>query len=355
MHKVLEWPKDLHESVISRIKIMAKMRTDEHASAQDGKFSLDMGEETVDVRVSILPIIGGENAVLRLLSRDSRSLSLKSLGLSEKDLAKVYAGLKNPHGMILVTGPTGCGKTTTLYEILKILNKAEVNIATIEDPVEYDIEGVSQIQVNAKTNLTFTSGLRAIVRQDPDIIMVGEIRDRETAQIAINAAMTGHLVLSTVHSNDSATTLPRLLDMGIEPFLVASTINLIIAQRLVRKICEKCRYSYALEEEKEILSEVAGLIEVIEAKSGKKIEKIRLYKGMGCKACSNTGYSGRLGIFELLSVDETVRQLVIKRASSGEIFAGAAANGMDSMLHDGLEKVFGGITTISEIIRATRV
>jgi len=256
MHDVLEIPKELADLILSRIKILAKMRTDEHLAAQDGKLRFQRDQEMVDMRVSIVPVTQGENVVIRILSAQNRRFSLADLGFLENDLKKVQKATRKPHGMILVTGPTGSGKTTTLYAIVKILDKREIHIATIEDPVEYDIDGVSQIQVNTKTNLTFAKGLRAIVRQDPDIIMVGEIRDEETARIAVNSAMTGHLVLSTLHANDSSTTLPRLLDMKIEPFLITSTVNVAIAQRLVRKICEKCRVSYQLDEVDQGLLEV---------------------------------------------------------------------------------------------------
>jgi general secretion pathway protein E len=292
---------------------------------------------------------------MRLLSSRSRQMSLTGLGLSNQDFKKVLRAIKNPHGMILVTGPTGCGKTTTVYEILKILNKKEVHIASIEDPVEYDIEGVSQIQVNPKTNLTFAKGLRAIVRQDPDIIMVGEIRDEETAQIAVNSAMTGHLVLSTLHANDAATTLPRFLDMGIEPFLIASTVRVVIAQRLVRKICPKCRYSYELEQEEvAAINQIPHLKEIIEAKAKKNLRKIRLYKGAGCKVCTNSGYYERTGIFEILEMNERVREQVVNRATSHNIQKVAQELGMTTMLEDGIEKIFNGLTTLAEVLRVVQ-
>ena len=240
LHDIIDLPKNIHELVITRIKIMAKLRTDEHRSAQDGKIRTDVRDEKIDIRVSIVPIVEGEKTVLRLLSAKNRQFSLEDLGMSADDLVKVKNEYSKPYGMILSTGPTGSGKTTTLYAIMKILNRREVNISTIEDPVEYDMEDVNQIQVDAKTNLTFANGLRSILRQDPDIIMVGEIRDEETANIAINSAMTGHLVLSTLHTNDAPTTLPRFLEMNIEPFLISSTVNLVIAQRLVRRICTNC-------------------------------------------------------------------------------------------------------------------
>ena len=355
MHQVLKLPKKLIDPILTRIKILSKMRIDEHGSAQDGKFQLFLDKETVDIRVSIVPVTEGENIVMRLLSAQAREITLEGLGLNPKDFITVKRVMKNPHGMILVTGPTGCGKTTTIYEILKILNTKEVNIATIEDPVEYNITGISQIQVNAKTDLTFAKGLRAIVRQDPDIIMVGEIRDHETVQIAINSAMTGHLVLSTLHANDAATTLPRLLDMGVEPYLVVSTVNIIIAQRLVRKLCQKCRYSYNLSpEEIDIIKKQPGVEEIITKQTQKELKDLRLFKGAGCKLCSNTGYYGRLGLFEILELKEEIKELIINRASSGEIIKKARQLGMVTMLEDGIEKALNGITDIDEILRVTK-
>lgn len=355
LHNLLDLPKDLYELVLMRIKILSKMRTDEHRAAQDGKLRFKVPQEMVDVRVSVVPVSEGENIVMRLLSAKSRQFSLKGLGFSEINLKKVKRAMKYPHGMILVTGPTGSGKTTTLYAVMKILNKPQVNIATIEDPVEYDIEGVGQIQVNPKTNLTFAKGLRAIVRQDPDIIMIGEVRDKETAGIAVNSAMTGHLVLSTLHTNDAATTLPRLLDMGIEPFLVASTVNVAIAQRLVRKVCEKCRASYQLtDEEKRIIESDPHIKEIFEARGYKDLKKTSLYKGNGCKVCGNTGFSGRIGIFEVLEMADNIKDLILERVSSGELMKAARLNGMTTMLEDGIEKVFQGITTLQEVLRVTK-
>ena len=355
LHKVLEIPKDLHELIIMRIKILAKMRTDEHRAAQDGKIRFKTLQEMVDVRVSVVPIVEGENIVMRLLSSKSREFSLTALGLSEVNFKRVQQAIKSPHGMILVTGPTGCGKTTTLYAVMRILNKPRVHIATIEDPVEYDIEGVSQIQVNPKTNLTFAKGLRAIVRQDPDIIMVGEIRDKETAGIAVNSALTGHLVLSTLHTNDASTTLPRLLDMGIEPFLVASTVNVAVAQRLVRKICEKCRASRKLtDSEKRVIENDSHLKDILKNRGYKNLNKILLFEGRGCKVCGNTGFSGRIGIFEVLEMADNIKDLIIKYASSNEIMKIAQKNGMTTMLEDGIEKVFQAMTTLEEILRVTK-
>jgi len=351
LHNVVTLPKSIHSLIVARVKVLSKLRTDEHFAAQDGKFVAKFGKERFDIRVSIMPITEGENVVMRLLSERVRRFNLEDLGLSKKDLEKVEIAIDKPYGMILATGPTGCGKTTTLYGILKILNKVEVNISTIEDPVEYDIEGVNQIQVNLKTNITFANGLRSIVRQDPDIIMVGEIRDPETAGIAINAAMTGHLVLSTMHANTAATNLPRLIDMRIEPFLVASSVNVIIAQRLIRKICTKCRESYEITKDK--LREM-NLSEDLIEKIFKKEKKIRVFHGKGCKACVDTGFSGRIGIFEILEMKDNIQKLIMEKANANQIQAQAIENGMTTMLEDGINKALVGVTTIEEIIRATK-
>ncbi len=361
MHDVLELPKDLSDVILTRLKILAKMRTDEHRAAQDGKLQFTAQNEPVDVRVSILPVTEGENVVLRLLSEQSRRFSLADLGLSPTDLASVKRAIDNPHGLILVTGPTGSGKTTTVYAVVKILNTRDVHIATIEDPVEYDIEGVSQIQVNPKANLTFANGLRSIVRQDPDIIVVGEIRDEETAGIAVNSAMTGHLVLSTLHANDAATTLPRLLEMGIEPFLVASTVNVVIAQRLVRQVCDRCRISTPPSEEmKKVIAREPELKALFKQRGYATLTKLTLYRGQGCEVCSHTGYQGRIGIFEVLEMTDEVKSLVIARASAGEIvktarLSRAKSSGMTTMLEDGLDKVLSGLTTLDEVLRVTKI
>lgn len=356
LHDVLEIPKGLSELILTRIKVLMKMRTDEHRAAQDGKFQFETQDETVDIRVSIVPVVGGENIVMRLLSAKSRRFDFKSIGLLGEDMRKVEESAQKPHGMILVTGPTGSGKTTTIYGILKILNQRDVHISTIEDPVEYDIEGVSQIQVNERTNLTFAKGLRAIVRQDPDIIMVGEIRDQETSSIAVESAMTGHLVLSTLHANDAAATLPRLLDMEVEPFLVASTVNIVIAQRLVRKVCEKCRASYFLSQ-KEIdgIMHEPNLYKIFKGIGHTKLDEMRLYKGKGCIACSNTGFTGRIGIFEVMVLTDAIREHVVARASRDELMATAQAEGMTIMLEDGIGKSLSGITTLDEVLRVTKV
>jgi type IV pilus assembly protein PilB len=352
LQDVLVLPLPVFEQMTTRIKVASKLRTDEHLSAQDGKMQVTVPGEELDIRVSIVPIIHGEKVVMRLLSAKTRQFGLADLGFSQNDLDKVKAGFDKSFGMVLITGPTGSGKTTSIYAILKILNTREKNIATIEDPVEYDIEGINQIQVNTKSNLTFASGLRSILRQDPNVIFVGEIRDEETAGIAVNSAMTGHLVLSTLHTNDAATTLPRLMDMKIEPYLVASTVNVISAQRLVRKICEKCKVSVDvpfadLEKDlsKEMMTKMFGKT---------KKTSVRLYKGKGCEVCHDSGYIGRIGMFEVLVVSEELKELIMAREDAASIRKRAIAEGMVTMLEDGIEKVKRGLTTMEEVLKATK-
>jgi type IV pilus assembly protein PilB len=349
LHDIVELPGELHTQIVTRIKVLAKLRTDEHQGAQDGRITFELPEEDLDIRVSIVPLTRGEKIVMRLLSEKSRRFSLSDLGFVGDDLKRVDEARSRPHGMILSTGPTGSGKTTTLYAILKLLNKRDVNIMTIEDPVEYEIEGVNQIQVNNKTNLTFAEGLRSIVRQNPDIILVGEIRDDETADIAVNAAMTGHLVLSTLHTNDAATAFPRLLDFKVEPYLVASTINVVVAQRLVRKICVQCRIS------KEVAPSAFKHIspELVQKYLGSG-DKVRIYEGKGCDVCHNSGYSGREGIFEVLLIDDTIRDAITGKSDSSEITKLAIKGGMRTMLENGLEKVKRGITTVDEVLRVIK-
>lgn len=350
MHDIITIPKELHDLIVTRIKIISQLRTDEHQAPQDGKFEHNPDHVKIDVRVSILPTPRGENVVLRLLADTANRFTLEDLGMSGQDLKILQDNIKKPWGMILVTGPTGSGKTTTLYAILKILNRREVHIATIEDPVEYNVDNITQVQVNPRAKLTFADGLRSLVRQDPNIIMVGEIRDSETASIAVNSAMTGHLVLSTLHTNDASTTLPRLLDMGIQPFLISSTVNIAIAQRLVRKICQKCIASY--ESTAEELSKKIPVNIVDQLTRGKK--DVLLYKGKGCKVCQNTGYNGRLGVFEVLEVNDTIRELIIKNADAETIKIRALKNGMTTMFNDALDKVLSGITTVEELLRVIK-
>ena len=355
LHDVLELEPVFYLSVLSRIKILSKMRTDQHRAAQDGKFRFTAEDKsTIDVRVSVVPTNNSENVVMRLLSSKSRQFGLSDLGFDNDDMKKMEEAIANPHGMILVTGPTGSGKTTSLYAVMKILNKREVHVATIEDPVEYDMEGVTQIQVNNKANLTFASGLRSIVRQDPDIIMVGEIRDEETAGIAVNSALTGHLVLSTLNTNDAATALPRLLDMKVEPFLVASTVNIIIAQRLLRKICNTCIESYTPEEKQRTLLLSDPLrVKALEDAGYADVSKLRLYRGAGCKVCHNSGYVGRIGVFEVLPVTDEIRRMIMDNANADDITKKAIEDGMSTMMQDGVKKAVAGLTTLEEVFRVT--
>jgi len=351
LHDVVKLPGELHDAIVTRIKVMSKLRTDEHASSQDGKLQAVISGEHLDVRVSIVPITNGEKIVLRLLSEKSRGFGLTDLGFGSQDLKKVEEAFKKPYGMLLSTGPTGCGKTTTMYAVLKLLNKRDVNIMTIEDPVEYEIAGVNQIQVNAKTNLTFAKGLRSIVRQDPNIILVGEIRDAETAGIAVNSAMTGHLVLSTLHTNDAATAIPRLFDMGVEPFLVASSVNVIIAQRLVRTICMKCRVSEELTK-KAVATLLTVSEEFVSGIYGE--ETCRVYKGKGCPVCHDTGYVGRIGLFEVMEITDAVREAITTKKDANTIKIIAVKEGMTTMMMEGIKKVKEGVTTLEEVMRVAR-
>lgn len=351
LHDILTVPPLLHQQLITRVKVACGLKTDEHVSAQNGKTQAKYADQDIDIRVSIVPVTTGEKAVMRLLSSGSHQFSLSDLGMREKELLRVRAAFNKPFGMLLATGPTGSGKTTTVYSVIKILNTRDVNIATIEDPVEYEIVGVNQIQVNPNTNLTFADGLKAILRQDPNVIFVGEIRDQETAAIAVNAATTGHLVLSTLHTNNAATTLPRLLDMQMEPFLIATTVNGIIGQRLVRRICNSCRTTIEIDKNSikdklppELFTEFFG-----------SDKKVRTYQGKGCNVCQHTGYLGRVGIFEVLEITPAIRDLIIKKATADEIQTQAVKEGMDTMLYDGLLKVQAGITTLDEVLGATAV
>jgi type IV pilus assembly protein PilB len=352
LYKIFTFKKDIQDEIISRIKILAGLRTDEHNSPQDGRFKFFDPTENIkfDVRVSIMPTYYGENAVLRLLTQKEDSFTLETLGFSERDLQIVQKAIKKPYGMILVTGPTGSGKTTTLYTILKTLNTENVSIITLEDPVEYSIPGITQIQVNPQVGLVFSKGLRAILRQDPNIIMVGEIRDQETADIAVNAALTGHLLLSTLHTNDAPTALPRLLEMGVEPFLIASTVNVVIAQRLVRKICEKCKTEVKLKKT-EILSILESIGYDLTIENIKRVKDSKFYKGTGCSFCNNTGYYGRLGIFEVLYISSKIKEAIMKREDSSKIKSIALKEGMTTMIQDGFSKVLKGLTTIEEVLR----
>ncbi|HCM52730.1 TPA: hypothetical protein DIS57_02135 [Candidatus Wolfebacteria bacterium] len=349
LHDVITIPLEMHPQIASRIKILSKLRIDEQQAAQDGKFQFSTSREKLDVRVSVVPVTGGEKIVMRLLSERSRQFSLESLGFSAENLEKTKVAYAKPYGMILSTGPTGSGKTTTMYAILKILNQRGVNISTIEDPVEYEMEGVNQIQVNPKANLTFASGLRSILRQDPNIILVGEIRDEETADIAVGAAMTGHLVLSTVHANDAASAIPRLLDMGVEPYLLASTINVIIAQRLVRKIHAPCQVSEEIPAD--AIIRLVGADAYTKAFGDKKTAFT--YRGKGCNLDYGIGYEGRVGIYEILVINDELREAIISKKDAETLKKIAIKSGMITMMEDALVKVAAGVTTLDELMRAT--
>lgn len=340
----MPFPKFIHSEIISRIKILANLRTDEHQTAQDGRFRINLEKDEVDIRVSIMPTYYGENAVMRLLTDQNQEFDLDSLGFSAGDKAKIIKAIKHPYGMILATGPTGSGKTTTLYTLIKLLNTLGTSIITIEDPIEYSISGINQIGVNPRAGLTFANGLRSILRQDPNIIMVGEIRDEETAGLAVNTALTGHLLLSTIHTNDAATTLPRLIDLKIEPYLIASTVNVAIGQRLVRKICGNCKKEFKITNQ-----EMNSLAEVMPQNILGRGNVF--YKGEGCDKCNDTGYNGRVCINEVLVVDNIIRNAIHNKATATQIKTEAKKQGMTSMIEDGFHKAKMGITTIEEILR----
>jgi len=351
LRDVLELPTTIHSGLITRIKILSNLRTDEHRVPQDGRFRFKHRSDEISVRVSVLPIYQGEDAVLRLLSAAARPKTLEDLGLSGNNLKLVKEGIQKSHGMILSTGPTGSGKTTTLYNILAILNTASVNICTVEDPIEYGITRVNQMQINPKAGLTFASGLRSILRHDPNIILVGEIRDGETAEIAIHAALTGHLVLSSLHTNDAISTIPRLYDLGAQPYLIGSTLNLVISQRLVARNCPSCLFKDTIKK---------GVLDSLAEEFGKELVagllsgKVEARKGKGCPECSGTGFKGRVGIFEVLKIDEQLRKLIFEKASIQILLEQARKEGFKLMVEDGLEKVAAGIITIEEVLQAVR-
>ena len=345
LRDIIILPRTLQKAIVARIKILSDLKIDEHRIPQDGRFKFTVDEAIVSARVSIIPAFYDENIVLRLLLESTRPLPLEELGLTGNNAKTISENLKKSYGLILITGPTGSGKSTTLYSILNILNSPEVNIWTIEDPIEYGINRVNQAQINPVTGFTFASGLRSLLRHDPNIIMVGEIRDSETVEMAIHSALTGHLVLSTLHTNSAAGAIPRFLDMGAEDFLVASTINVIIAQRLVRKICTAC-----IEKYKPTDVETSAFKE----KFGGRLAKQEFYRGKGCQECGGSGYKGRGGIFEVLPLTPSIRELTLKHASSDAIEEQALKEGMVSMLEDGLDKISAGTTTVEEVLRAVR-
>jgi len=362
LRKVMTLPKLTHSGVVARIKILSNLKLDEHRLPQDGRFKIKTKEYKVAFRVSIMPTFDGEKIVMRLLPEEAQQLTMEQLGFHEDSLKIIKRNIDKPHGMVLVTGPTGSGKTTTLYTILSTLNKPEVNISTIEDPIEYKMKGDNQSQIQHKIGFTFAAGLRAFLRQDPDIIMVGEIRDTETAEIAINAAMTGHLVLSTLHTNDAVTAIPRFTDMKIPTFLIASTINAIIAQRLARKICKNCIESYNLD--KKVVEQIEQhfdlpKLEEYLIKNGhmtkkQSIKSMLFYRGKGCQQCDSSGYKGRIGIYETLEVTDEMSEMILKNASRDELQELAIRQGMMTLLQDGFIKAKNGVTTIEEILRVTQ-
>ena len=354
LHDMITLPKSLHPAIVARFKILSSLKLDETRLPQDGRLKFESDEgDVVSLRISILPTVEGEKLVLRILESGELSLSLEDLGYDDRSVLIIKKAIARPHGMILITGPTGSGKTTNLYTMLNLLNTGEINISTVEDPVENRIRRVNQTQINTQISFSFAEGLRALLRQDPDVVMVGEIRDSETASMAINAAMTGHLVLSTLHTNDSPGAIPRLIDLGAEPFLLASTLDLVIAQRLVRKICPKCQV---------LKPNDTKIADYIISNISDEAERVRITKlipaeirvAPGCDFCKYTGYSGRTGVYEMFTVNEVIRQLILEKASASKIKAAAINLGMQTMLMDGINKVAKGITTFEEILRVTR-
>jgi len=350
LHEKLVLPKKVHEALVSRIKILSGMKIDEKRVPQDGRFNFRADENEVDLRVSSLPTVHGEKIVMRLLRKSGGVPSLPELGLRGRALANLEDAILRPHGIIIVCGPTGSGKTTTLYSVLSKINTTRVNIVTLEDPVEYQIPGVNQVQVNPQAGLTFASGLRAFLRQDPNIILVGEIRDIETADLAIQASLTGHLVFSTLHTNSAAGALPRLLDMRAEPFLLASSMTAIVAQRICRRICPNCKKEY--QPPIEVIEDIKNVLGNLLSKEKEK--ELKLFKGEGCSECNNTGYFGRIGIFEVLPVTEKISRLILERAPASEIEKQAIEEGMITMKQDGYLKAVEGITTIEEVLRVAQ-
>lgn len=353
LQEKLTLPRTIHESLISRLKILSDMKIDEHRIPQDGRFNYKMGDEEVDIRSSTLPTVHGEKIVMRLLKKTGGIPSLESLGFSTYALKLVETAINHPNGIVLVTGPTGSGKTTTLYSILNKLNKASTNIVTLEDPVEYQIGGVNQVQINPAAGLTFSTGLRSFLRQDPNIILVGEIRDTETTQLAVQAALTGHLVFSTLHTNDSSSTIPRLIDLGGEPFLLSSVIRAIVAQRIVRRICDHCKQEYVADE---VLTEdIKTVLGPLLPKQYQDGAPIKLYKGGGCEECGKSGYLGRVGIYEVLVMTQALDKLIFESASADGIFKVAKQEGMITMKEDGYMKALQGSTTIQEVLRTAEM
>ncbi|MBI3952679.1 MAG: type II/IV secretion system protein [Candidatus Doudnabacteria bacterium] len=345
-------PKEAHHQLISRIKILSKLKLNIIKAPQDGSFSLTYNSQPVDIRVSVLPSAFGESVVMRLLRQDKGGLKFEELGIADNSAKKLLAQMEKPNGMILTTGPTGSGKTTTLYAILNKLNEPGVKIITLEDPVEYKITGITQTPVDARAGLTFAAGLRAILRQDPDVVMVGEMRDLETAEIGCQAALTGHIVLSTLHTNDAAGAIPRLLDLGVKSFVLAPAINAVIAQRLVRKICPACKKEATLSPQ--LRARVEMIISSIPKNSGAVVPKeLKFHHSEGCKACKGLGYKGRIGVYEIFTINDEIEKLILKGVTHTEVRASAIAAGMVTMAQDGILKALAGITDVEEVFRVT--
>ncbi|MDD4818833.1 MAG: GspE/PulE family protein, partial [Candidatus Colwellbacteria bacterium] len=352
LHEIMKIPKAVHPAIVARVKLLAGLKIDEHYKPQDGRLRYKIGPEILDIRISIMPTFNGEKVEMRLLTAAQRPLSFQEIGMLDDTIKVIEDNIKKSYGMIIVCGPTGSGKTTTLYSIINVLNRPEVNIVTVEDPIEYNIKYINQTQINPAAGVTFATGLRSLLRQDPNIVLVGEIRDGETASIAAQAALTGHLVMSSLHTNDAPTAIPRLMDMNIPPFLVSAVLNAIIAQRLVRKICLDCIYSVKPEPEtvEALKRQMAELGLEEEFKPPKFI-----YKGKGCPSCGGTGYRGRIGIFETLHISEEVRKEIVSEGFSLDNMKKIArAQGMISMFEDGLRKVEKGLTTVEELLRVIR-
>ncbi|KKR78279.1 MAG: Type II secretion system protein E [Candidatus Curtissbacteria bacterium GW2011_GWA1_40_9] len=349
LQEKLVLPRKIHDAIVSRIKILGNMKIDERRIPQDARFNFKVAQEDLDLRLSTLPTAFGEKVVMRLLKKTGKVPTLPELGLRGKALANLQDSIARPHGIILITGPTGSGKTTTLYAILSKINSTAVNIVTLEDPVEYQIPGVNQVQVNVPAGLTFASGLRSFLRQDPNIIMVGEVRDAETADLAIQASLTGHLVFSTLHTNSSAGALPRLLDMHAEPYLIASTVTCVVGQRVVRKICQSCKI-----EKKQTPETVGELKTVLGKLYDFEKNKLVLFEGKGCSECNNSGYQGRIGIFEVLQVTEKISRLILIRETAQTIENQSISDGMITMKQDGYLKVIEGVTTLEEVLRVAQ-
>jgi type IV pilus assembly protein PilB len=356
-------PKVIQAALVARVKVLAALKIDEHRLPQDGRFKIEKDGYKFSLRVSTIPVFDGEKVVIRLLDESSKAMSLEALGFLPSQLEIVNRNIHKPHGMLLVTGPTGSGKSTSLYAILSILNTKQVNISTIEDPVEYRIVGANQMQVSPKIGLTFAIGLRALLRQDPNIIMIGEIRDQETAEEAMHAAMTGHIVLSTLHTNSAAGALPRLIDIGVQPYLISSTVNAVMGQRLVRVICPDCKTKYEVDpavvetlRKQFNFDKLMAALEREKAITGKvkKFEDLEFYHGQGCDKCSNTGYKGRIGAHEIIEVTPEIAEMIVRKATTQELEEAAEKQNMVFMWQDGFIKAVQGITTIDEILRVTK-